>query len=193
MPPPQSHDIDVIGQKVSTLANPITKNRRHFEDLAEGEVIALGPQTVTKPMILSFAREFDPLPFHLDEDAAKASLLGGLAASGWQTGGICLRLLVDRFLSKIASAGGLNFTNLKWTQPVMVNDTLSGTATIRELRRLKTRPHWASVTIDCIVYNQKGQSVMSLTLNNLVDVRDPNAPIIPPKNMPSKVTSEASK
>ena len=65
--------------------NPITQDRRHYEDLALGETIDLGTTAVSKEMIITFAREFDPFPFHLDEAAAKASLLGGLASSGWQT------------------------------------------------------------------------------------------------------------
>src|SRR5207247_156773 len=83
--------------------NSITANRRHYEDLALGEVVDLGSTTVTKEMIVSFAREFDPFPFHLDEEAAKASLLGGLASSGWQTAALSLRMLAESFLNTIAS------------------------------------------------------------------------------------------
>lgn len=154
------------------MTNPVTKDRRHFEDLRVGEVIELGHTNVTREMILSFAREFDPLPFHLDEKAAKASLLGGLAASGWQTGALSLRMLVDSFLSTIASAGGLGFTNLKWKTPVMVDDTIGGKATIAELRRSATQPQWGIVGIDFDIRNQKDQQVMTLRLSNLVDVRE---------------------
>lgn len=154
------------------MTNPVTKDQRHFEDLAVGEMIALGQTTVSKEMIISFAREFDPFPFHLDETAAKASLLGGLASSGWQTGALSLRMLVDAFLSKIASAGGLGFTNLKWKSPVMVGDTIGGTATIVELRRSASHPQWGIVQIDFDIRNQKGQPVMTLRLANLVDVRE---------------------
>ena len=154
------------------MTNPVTKDRRHFEDLQVGEVIELGRTTVSKEMIFSFAREFDPLPFHLDEKAAKASLLGGLASSGWQTGALSLRMLVDNFLSKIASAGGLGFTDLKWKTPVMVNDTIGGTATVTELRRSRTHPQWGIVSIDFNIRNQKNQPVMTLRLANLVDVRE---------------------
>ena len=94
----------------STAMNPVTANRRHYEDLAIGEVIDLGTTSVSKEMIVSFAREFDPFPFHLDEEAAKASLLGGLASSGWQTAALTLRMLGDSFLTKIASMGGLGFS-----------------------------------------------------------------------------------
>ncbi len=154
------------------MTNPVTHDRRHFEDLAVGEVIDLGHTKVTREMITSFAREFDPLPFHLDEAAAKASLLGGLASSGWQTGALSLRMLVDSFLSKVASAGGLGFTNLKWKNPVMVDDTIGGTVTIAELRRSASHPQWGIVTLDFDVHNQKGKPVLTMRLANMVETRD---------------------
>lgn len=153
------------------MTNPVTKDRRHFEDLAVGEVIDLGHVSVSREMIFSFAREFDPLPFHLDEAAAKASLLGGLASSGWQTGALSLRMLVDSFLGKIASAGGLGFTNLKWKNPVMVGDTIGGTVTIAELRRSESHPQWGIVTLDFNVQNQKQAPVLTMRLANLVETR----------------------
>lgn len=155
------------------MTNPVTENRRHFEDLAVGEVINLGTTSVSKEMITSFAREFDPFPFHLDEKAAKESLLGGLASSVWQTGGLSLRMLVDNFLSKIASCGGLGFTDLKWKAPVMVGDTIGGTATIAELRRSKSHPQWGIVTLDFDIRNQKDKPVMSMRLANLIECRTP--------------------
>lgn len=155
------------------MTNPVTENRRHFEDLALGEVIDLGRTSVSKEMITSFAREFDPFPFHLDEKAAKESLLGGLASSGWQTGGLSLRMLVDNFLSKIASCGGLGFTDLKWKAPVMVGDTIGGTATIAELRRSQSHPQWGIVTLDFDIRNQKDKPVMTMRLANLIECRNP--------------------
>ena len=154
------------------MTNPVTENRRHFEDLSTGEIIDLGATTVSKDMIVTFAREFDPFPFHLDEEAARASLLGGLASSGWQTGALSLRMLVDNFLSTIASCGGLGFRDLKWKNPVMVGDTLGGTATIAELRRSASHPHWGIVTLDFDVTNQRGKPVMSMRLANLVECRE---------------------
>ncbi len=155
------------------MTNSVTKDRRHFEDLAIGEVIALGRTTVTKQMIITFAREFDPFPFHLDEAAAKASLLGGLASSGWQTGALSLRMLVDSFLNTVASAGGLGFSDLKWKNPVMVGDTIGGTVTIAELRRSASHPQWGIMTLDFDVRNQKDQPVLTMRLANLVDTRNP--------------------
>jgi len=158
------------------MTNPVTKDRRHFEDLRIGEVVDLGRTTVSKDMIVTFAREFDPFPFHLDEAAAKASLLGGLASSGWQTGGLSLRMLVDSFLNTVASAGGLGFTDLKWKKPVMVGDTIGGTVTIADLRRSDSHPQWGIMTLDFDIRNKKDQPVLTMRLANLIDTRTPGAP-----------------
>lgn len=157
--------------------NPVTAGRRHYEDLRVGEVVPLGTVTLTREMIVSFAREFDPFPFHLDEEAAKASLLGGLAASGWQTAALSLKLLGDAFLNHIASMGGLGFSDLKWKKPVMVGDTIGGTVTIAGLRRSRHHPERGIVTIDFDIRNQRGEQVMTLRLANLVELRDPGAPM----------------
>ena len=157
--------------------NPITQDRRHYEDLAVGETIDLGTKAVSKEMIITFAREFDPFPFHLDEAAAKASLLGGLASSGWQTAALTLKMLGDRFLTRIASMGGLGFSDLKWKKPVMVGDSISGTATVAALRRSRSHPERGIVTLDMDIRNQKGEPVMTMRLANLVEVRDPSVPL----------------
>ena len=157
--------------------NPVTQNRRHYEDLRVGEIVDLGRTSVSKEMIVTFAREFDPFPFHLDEAAAKASLLGGLASSGWQTAALSLRMLGDSFLNTIASMGGLGFSDLKWKKPVMVGDTIGGTATIASLRRSRHHPERGIVQLDLDIRNQKGEPVMSMRLANLVELRDPSAPM----------------
>ncbi len=169
--------------------NPVTANRRHFEDLAVDEVITLGSTTVTKEMIVSFAREFDPFPFHLDETAAKRSLLGGLAASGWQTAALSLRMLGDGFLNTIASMGGLGFSDLKWKKPVMVGNTISGTATIVALRRSKGHPDRGILTLELDIRNQRNEPVMSMTLANLVEVRQPETGTMRMPEPPYDVTS----
>jgi acyl dehydratase len=153
--------------------NPITVNRRHFEDLRVGEIIELGDMVVTREMIFEFAREFDPFPFHLDEDAAKASLLGGLAASGFQTAALTLRMLGDSFLNHVASMGGLGFADLKWPRPVMVGDTISATATLVGLRVSRSHPERGIVTNDLAVRNQKAEPVMTMRLTSIVEVRHP--------------------
>jgi len=157
--------------------NPVTQNRRHYEDLKVGEVVDLGHTSVSKEMIISFAREFDPFPFHLDEDAARASLLGGLASSGWQTAALSLRMLGDSFLNTIASMGGLGFSDLKWKKPVMVGDSIGGTATIASLRRSRHHPERGIVQLDLDIRNQNGEPVMSMRLANLIELRDPSRPL----------------
>lgn len=159
------------------MKNPVTTDFDHFEDLKVGQEIDLGATIVTKEMIFEFAREFDPFPFHLDEKAANASLLGGLSASGWHTGAIALKMLLENFPRKLATAGGVGFDNLKWKRPLMVNDTVGGTVTITDLRRIKSRPEWGLITLGFDIRNQKDQTVMTMILKNLVDVRDPSAPI----------------
>ena len=157
--------------------NQVTQNRRHYEDVRVGEVIDLGHTSVSKEMIVTFAREFDPFPFHLDEAAAKASLLGGLASSGWQTAALSLRMLGDSFLNTIASMGGLGFSDLKWKKPVMVGDTIGGTATIASLRRSRHHPERGIVQLDLDIRNQKREPVMSMRLANLIELRDPSVPL----------------
>ena len=159
------------------MLNPITKDYSHFEDLYVGQTIDLGATKVSKKMIIEFATKFDPFPFHLDEKAAKESLLGGLCASGWQTGAIAIKNCLENFPHKLASAGGVGFTDLKWKKPVMVDDVIGGTVSISKLRRTKSHPEWGVITLDFDIKNQKGETVMLMKLKNLVDVRDPSAPI----------------
>jgi acyl dehydratase len=159
-----------------------TTDLRHYEDLAEGEVIQLGRTQVSKEMIITYAREFDPFPFHLDEAAAKASLLGGLAASGWQTAALSLKMLGDAFLTRVASMGGLGFSDLKWKKPVMVDDTIGGTATIAAMRRSQHHPERGIVTLEFDIRNQSGEPVMTMRLANLVALRDPTVPLLAGEN-----------
>ena len=100
---------------------------------------------------------------------------GGLASSGWQTAALSLKMLGDTFLNKIASMGGLGFSDLKWKKPVMKGDTITGTAAISGLRRSKSHPERGIVTIAFDIRNQRNEPVMSMNLANLVEVRDPSA------------------
>ena len=97
--------------------------------------------------------------------------------TGWQTAALSLRLLVDAFLSKIASMGSFGFTDLKWKQPLMVDDSIAGTATITSMRRSKSHRDRGILVIAFDIRNQKGEQVMTMNLTNLVEVRDPSAPI----------------
>jgi acyl dehydratase len=104
-------------------------------------------------------------------------LLGGLASSGWQTAALSLKMLGDAFLNTIASMGGLGFSDLKWKKPVMVGDTIGGTAIISGLRRSRHHPERGIVTLDFDIRNQRGEPVMSMRLANLIELRDPSVPL----------------
>src|SRR5579859_3157513 len=105
---------------------------RYFEDFAVGHTLELGSYTITREEILAFARQFDPQPFHTDEEQAKASLYGGLIASGWHTASIFMRLLVDGLLNDTASMGSPGVDELRWLRPVRPGDTLRARFTVRE-------------------------------------------------------------
>ncbi len=135
---------------------------RYFEDFSPGEIIPLGTKTVTKDEILAFAAEFDPQPFHLDEEAGKASLLGGLAASGWHTASMFMRMLVDGLLAQSAGQGAPGIDSLTWRRPVYPDDTLTAEAKVLSSRPLRSRPGLGLVTFAFSVSNQNGDTVMVL-------------------------------
>ena len=106
----------------------------HFDDFAAGQVFDAGEHTITEAEIVAFAREYDPQPQHLDTHAAKNSLLGGLAASGWHVGAITLRMMVDNFLSKTTSLGSPGVEELRWLKPVRPGDRLKFVCEILETK-----------------------------------------------------------
>jgi len=172
------------------MPNSTIPARLHFEDLRLCETFALGPVTVTADDIKSFARQFDPLPFHLDEEAGRRSLLGGLAASGWHTGALALRLLADAFLAGVAALGVARVENLKWRKPLLAGDTLSGTAVIAELQRSDDSPQIGLMSLDFTLRNRKDQVLMTMRVIEKVAVRDPSAPPAADAVLPA--TGEAS-
>ena len=97
----------------------------HFEDFPVGRAFACGPYHVTKDEIVEFAREFDPQPHHLDEEAAKASILGGLAASGWHTCAMTMRMFADAIVPIAAARGGIGSPEGRWMKPVRPGDVLT--------------------------------------------------------------------
>src|SRR5262245_43981765 len=108
----------------------MTGKKWAFEDFVEGQSIPLGSKTVPAAEIIEFAREFDAQPMHLDEAAGKASLLGGLAASGWHTCCMFMRMLCDGLLLDSTSQGSFGIDHAKWKKPVIAGDTLAGMVTV---------------------------------------------------------------
>ena len=113
---------------------------RFFEDFAPGETIPLGTRAMSAEEIVAFATQWDPQPFHLDEAAGRASLLGGLAASGWHTACAAMRLLVDGLLCRSASLGAPGIERLVWLAPVVAGDHIAAALTVVDTRTSQSRP-----------------------------------------------------
>ena len=131
-----------------------------YEDFAEGATIELGQKQVTAEEIIDFASQFDAQPMHLDEEAGKASILGGLSASGWHTCAMFMRMMCDAFLLDSTSQGAPGVDYVRWKKPVLAGDTLSGQSTVVNARALRSRPGIGIVTFLHEVTNQDGEMVM---------------------------------
>jgi acyl dehydratase len=142
------------------ISNIISMPRIYFEDFVPGAVTTYGPRMVTREEIIAFASEFDPQPMHLDEEAAKKTMLGGLSASGWHSCAIMMRLLYDGFLVDAASMGAPGIDEMKWLKPVRPGDSLSVRLTVLDKREPKTRPEMGFVQFRCEVLNQQGEVVL---------------------------------
>ena len=118
-----------------------------FEDFIAGRVFELGTTVVDREEMLAFARRFDPQPFHVDDDAAKASWFGALAASGWFTAGLWMRLYVDEVLNKALSLGSPGGEELVWPVPVYAGDELRASMEVLEARRSRSRPEMGLVKL----------------------------------------------
>ena len=141
---------------------PADKIQYYWEDMQPGSVRDLGTITPTREEIIAFATHFDPQPFHLDDDAAKASVFGGLCASGWHTCSMAMRLMVTQFLQKSASLGSPGLENVQWKKPVFPNDTLHLQHTILETRPMRSKPDVGLVRTAWDMHNQHGESVLHM-------------------------------
>lgn len=133
----------------------------HFEDFAPGQVYELGTRRVTEDELVAFAREWDPQPFHIDPEAAKSSVFGGLIASGWQTGAIWMRMYVETMLGS-AARGSPGIEELRWLAPVRPGDTLTGSLAVLETAASERDPTRGTVRIRAELVNQDGVTVMTM-------------------------------
>ena len=147
------------------------KELLHFEDFPVGEVLEFGNYTVTAEEIVEFAREFDPQPFHIDEEAAKASLLGGLSASGWHVCAIIMRMMVDGYYGRTASMGSTGIDEMKWLKPVRPGDRLSCRRTTLEARVSAKRPEMGIVRLRYEIFDALPEKKAEMTGINLIKVR----------------------
>ena len=143
-------------------ANGARTIRYYWEDMQPGSERDLGSITPTREEIIAFATQFDPQPFHLDDEAAKASIFGGLCASGWHTCSMAMRLMVTNFLQYAASLGSPGLENVQWKKPVMANDTLRLTHTILESRAMRSKPDVGLVRTRWEMHNQHGDCVLHM-------------------------------
>ena len=111
-----------------------------YEDFTPGRVFDLGTVTVDREEMVEFARRYDPQPFHLDEEAARRSVLGGLCASGWYTACVWMRLFVDGVLSRSTSQGSPGGTEFAWPRPMFPGDVVQGLAEVLGARESRSRP-----------------------------------------------------
>ena len=143
----------------------------HYEDFPAGEVTTYGGYEVTADEIKAFAAEYDPQPFHLDEEAGRASILGGLCASGWHLCAIMNRLNVDAYLARSAGMGSFGVEEVKWLRPVFPGETLSVRRTTLERRVSARRPDMGIVKFHWQVLNASGEIKLDSRGFNLFKVR----------------------
>jgi len=137
-------------------------DQKFFEDIQPGLTEEFGSSLVEEAEIVEFARRYDPQPFHLDREAAKKSIFGGLAASGWHTASLMMRMLVDHATTFAASMGSPGVDELRWLKPVRPGDVLSLRVTILETVPSRSKPDRGLVRSNVEVMNQDRDLVMTV-------------------------------
>jgi acyl dehydratase len=135
---------------------------KYFEDFVVGEQVELGSVAVTESAIIDFATQFDPQPFHVDPEAARASPFGGLIASGWHTCSLYMRLLADGLLADSSSQGSSGMEELRWLAPVRPGDELTARYTVLDVQPSAKKPERGTVTFRSEMLNQDGIVVLRM-------------------------------
>ena len=139
--------------------------RLHWEDFSPGQVTKCGSRVVTRAEIVAFAAEYDPQPMHLDEHAARATLMGGLVASGWHSCCILTRMLTDSLLHDASFMGAPGVDEVKWLAPVRPGDRVTARATVLETRASPSRPNVGFVKFRFELLDTSGRTVMVLIVS----------------------------
>jgi acyl dehydratase len=142
-------------------------NERYLDDFTVGQTFGSGRLRVDEARIKSFAAEFDPQPFHLDDEVAHQTFFQGLAASGWHTAALTMRLLVDSELKPAGGIIGIGFDALSWPRPVRPGDELRVESEILEVRSSKSRPEQGLIKVRTTTLNQNGEAVQ-VSVGNLI-------------------------
>ncbi|MGF7161805.1 acyl dehydratase [Rhodoligotrophos appendicifer] len=143
----------------------------YFEDFPVGRTFTSRDYELTADEIKSFAREYDWLPFHTDEEAAKDSFLGGLAASGWHVSAIVMRLIADSYILSAASMGSFGIEECKWLKPVRPGDVLTLRSVVVEARVSAKRPEMGIVAMLWELFRADGEKVTEVRGSNLFKTR----------------------
>ena len=144
---------------------------RYLEDFAAGQTFGSGRFRIEQERAKAFAAEFDPQPFHLNEEAAANTMFRGLAASGWHTAAATMRLLVDSELKPAGGIVGAGFDELRWPRPVRPGDVLRVESEVLEVRPSKSRPEQGLIKVRTTTLNQNGEAVQVLIGNLIVPSR----------------------
>jgi len=145
---------------------------RYLEDFAVGQTYGSGRLHIDKERIKTFAAEFDPQPFHLDEEAARNTIFGSLAASGWHTAALTMRLLVESELKPAGGIVGAGFDEFRWPRPVRPGDELRVESEVLEVRPSKSRPEQGVIKVKTTTLNQNNEAVQ-ISIGNLIVPRRP--------------------
>ena len=143
-----------------------------FEDFPVGRLGIYGPRHVTREEILAFAAEFDPQPMHLDEEAARHTMLRGLSGSGWHLCSLMMRMMFDGFIGRTASLGSPGVNELRWLAPLRPGDDLTLEVDVTEARVSKSRPETGIVTFKAIARNANGQVLCEMVSPIIVSRRE---------------------
>ncbi|WP_340264043.1 MaoC family dehydratase [Sphingobium mellinum] len=147
----------------------------YFEDMKIGDILRFGPLTLERDSLIAFAREYDPQPFHLSDEAAAATHFGSLAASGWQVTALFMKMFLAE-LRKVpgaqeASLGAIGIDELRWLRPVRAGDTLGGTSEVIEKKASRSRPEMGIVKSRVTLRNQLDEIVMTMLPITMVRTR----------------------
>src|SRR5213595_3347085 len=145
-------------------------SERYFDDLTQGDRFKSATYEVTEEQIISFAREFDPQPFHLDSAVARQTMFKGLIASGWHTAAITMRLFVET-LNFAEGAIGLGVDELRWPNAVRPGDLLTVETEILEVRPSRSKPGYGIIRLRNVTTNQRGEIVQTMMANAMVPRR----------------------
>lgn len=146
-----------------------------FEDFTPGRRFDFDKRTLTAGEIVAFAQEFDPQPMHLDEAAGGASILGGLAASGWHTSAVLMRMLFDAYIDGSTSEGSPGVDLMEWKRPVLAGDTLGGHCKVLEARASRSRPEIGIVRMRAEITNQREEIVAVCEYINMMRLAEKGA------------------